>query len=122
MGHKSDLKREYKERVKPAGVFQIKNTANGKVLLGSTLNLEGALNREKFTLKMGSHKNRQLQSDWKEFGAENFEFEVLEEVSFKQEEVFNISDELTLLEQIWLEELNPIGEGGYNLSAKIRQV
>jgi len=41
MKSRQDLKREYKERVKPAGVFQVKNTANGKVLLGSSLNLEG---------------------------------------------------------------------------------
>ena len=36
------LIRAYEERPKPAGVFQIKNTVNGKLLLGSTLNLKGA--------------------------------------------------------------------------------
>ena len=34
------LNREYMERLKPAGVFQVKNLSSGKVLLGSSLNLE----------------------------------------------------------------------------------
>ena len=38
---RKELNQEYMKRPKPAGVFQIKNTANGKVLLGSSLNLEG---------------------------------------------------------------------------------
>jgi group I intron endonuclease len=113
--------REYKERVKPAGVFQIKNTANGKVLLGSSLNLEGPLNAHKFMLQIGSHGNKALQKDWDEFGADKFVFEVLEVVKVKEDPHFDLSDELTLLEQIWLEALQPFGERGYNVNDKIRQ-
>ncbi|MFN8401962.1 MAG: hypothetical protein U0V48_00145 [Anaerolineales bacterium] len=43
-----ELNREYAERVKPAGVYQVKNLSNEKVLLGSSLNLEGPLNRHRF--------------------------------------------------------------------------
>ncbi|MGC9365326.1 MAG: hypothetical protein ACP5FZ_12265 [Fidelibacterota bacterium] len=43
MKSKQDLKREYKERKTMAGVFQIKNIANGKVLLGSSLNLDSKI-------------------------------------------------------------------------------
>jgi len=32
MKSRKDLNREYQERVKPAGVFQVKNTANGKAV------------------------------------------------------------------------------------------
>ncbi len=67
---RKELNREYKERVKPAGVYQVKNMANGKVLLGSSLNLEGPLNRHKFMLKIGSHPNKTLQKDWDELGTE----------------------------------------------------
>jgi hypothetical protein len=35
---------------------------------------------------------------------------------------FNLDDELTLLEQIWLEKTRPFGERGYNTDARIRQV
>ena len=116
-----DIKREYKERKKPAGVFQIKNTANGKILLGSSLNLEGPLNGHKFMLTIGGHRNQALQKDWNEFGKDRFVFEVLEVVKVKDDPNFNLEDELTLLEQIWLEKLQPFGEKGYNTDSHIRQ-
>jgi len=118
---RKELQQEYKEHVKPAGVFQVKNTANGKVLLGSSLNLEGPLNSHRFMLKIGSHRNKELQKDWDEYGPDNFVFEILEEVKVRDDPNFNLKDELTLLEQIWLEKLEPFGERGYNLDAKIRQ-
>lgn len=121
MKSKKEIKREYKERQKPAGVFQVKNTANGKVLLGSSLNLEGSLNKHRFMLMSGSHRNKALQQDWDEAGPDVFAFEILEYVKVTDDPGFNLNDELTLLEQIWLEELQPIGENGYNTNAKIRE-
>jgi len=119
---RKELNREYKERMKPAGVYQVKNVANGKVLLGSSLNLEGPLNRHKFMLKIGSHPNKALQKDWDELGTEQFVFEILEEVQQRRDDPnFNLKDELTLLEMIWLEKLQPVGERGYNLNANIRE-
>lgn len=118
---RKEIHREYKERVKPAGIFQVKNTANGKVLLGSSLNLEGSLNRHKFMLKFGSHTNQALQKDWDDFGPANFVFEILEEVKRSDNPNFNLRDELTLLEGIWLEKLQPFGERGYNMHERIRE-
>ena len=102
MKSKKDIKREYKEREKQAGVFQVKNTENGKVLLGSSLNLDGPLNAHKFMLTVGSHRNKVLQQEWNEYGPDAFVFEILEVVKVKDDPNFNLSDELTLLEQIWL--------------------
>jgi group I intron endonuclease len=118
---KKELIRQYKERKKPAGIFLIRNTANGKVLLGSSLNLEGPLNSHKFMLKIGKHTNEGLQKDWNEFGESKFVFEIAEEVKVKDDENFNLLDEMTLLEQIWIEKLQPFGEKGYNTDRKIRQ-
>jgi hypothetical protein len=116
-----DIKREYKERPREAGVFQVRNTANGKVLLGSSLNLAGPLNSHRFMLTVGSHRNRTLQKEWNEFGESAFVFEILEKVQVKDEPGFDVGDELTLLEQIWIEKLQPFGERGYNPDDKIRQ-
>jgi group I intron endonuclease len=118
---RKELQREYKERVKPSGVYQVKNLANGKVLLGSSLNLEGLLNRHRFTLRTDSHPNKELQKDWNELGPDQFVFEVLEVVQVQDDPNFNLKDELTLLEQIWLEKLQPFGERGYNLNDRIRE-
>ena len=122
MKSKKDMKREYKEREKLAGVFQVKNTVNGKILLGSSLNLDGPLNSHKFMLTIGGHRNKALQQEWNEYGPDKFVFEILEVVKVKDDPNFKLSDELALLEQIWLEELQPFGERGYNTSTNIRQV
>ena len=99
----------------------VKNTANGKILLGSSLNLDGPLNSHKFMLSIGSHRNKALQQDWNEHGADKFVFEILDVVKIKDEPGFNVSDELALLEEVWIEELQPFGERGYNVDTKIRQ-
>ena len=118
---RKEIHREYKERVKPSGVFRIKNMANGKVLVGSSLNLEGPLNKHRFMLKINSHPNKGLQQDWNEVGSDQFVFEILETLQIKDHPNFNLQDELTLLEEIWLEKLQPFGERGYNADAKIRE-
>ena len=122
MKTKKDIKQAYKEREKQAGVFQVKNTVNGKILLGSSLNLDGPLNRHKFELKIGRHRNKELQQEWSEYGPDKFVFEVLDVVSVKDEPNFKLAEELSLLEEIWLEELQPFGERGYNIDSNIRQV
>ena len=109
------------ETSQTGGSLQIKNTVNGKVLLGSSLNLEGPLNSHRFMLNIGSHRNKVLQQEWNEYGEDHFVFEILETVTVKDDPNFNLSDELTLLEMIWLEKLQPFGEQDYNLNSNIRQ-
>jgi hypothetical protein len=118
---RQDVKREYRERKKQAGVFQVKNLANGKILLGSSLNLEGPMNAHRFMLTVRSHRNKALQKDWDEFGPDRFVFEILEVVKEKDDPHFDVRDELTLLEQVWIEKLSPFGDRGYNAGPNIRQ-
>lgn len=113
--------REYKERPKPAGIFQVKNTANGKVLLGSSLNLEGSLNKHKFMLTNGMHRNRMMQDDWNACGGKSFTFGILDTVRIREDPDFDADRELRLLEAIWTEEIQPFGENGYNRDANIRE-
>jgi hypothetical protein len=118
---RKELQREYKERAKPAGVYQVKNTANGRLFLGSSLNLEGLLNRNRFMLRNNGHTNKALQADWNQYGPDQFIFEILEVVQVRDDPNFNLNDELTLLEMIWLEKLQPFGERGYNTTDRIRE-
>ena len=110
--NKKDLKREYLETTRPMGVFQIRNLANEKVFVGSSVNLDGILNRHRFALNAGSHQNKALQKDWNEFGAESFAFEILEELAPREN--LDNKRELGFLEDLWLEKLAPYGEKGYN--------
>lgn len=110
---RAELQRVYKEFKKQAAVYQIRNTANGKLFIDSTLNLK-TLNGEKFMLNMGTHKNRSLQKEWKEFGEEAFVFEVLEELKQPENEYVDLKDELKKLKDKWLGQLQPYGEKGYH--------
>ena len=111
---RAELRRDYKEAPRQSGIFQIKNTKTGKILLGSSTNLHGPLNKHRFMLSIGRHDNVALQNDWKQFGPEAFTFEILEIIKPSDDPGFCLEDELTLLEQIWLEKLQPFGERGYN--------
>jgi len=52
---------------------------------------------------------------------DKFVFEILEVVKTRDDSDFKLSDELALLEEIWLEKLQPFGEKGYNPARHIRQ-
>jgi hypothetical protein len=72
---------EYKERKQIGGVYAIKNSINGKILLLSTADLKGIKNRFEFSIATNNCINHKLQKDWNEFGKNVFSFEVLEELS-----------------------------------------
>jgi hypothetical protein len=112
---RAELRRSYKETPRQSGIFQVKNNKTGKIFLGSSTNLHGPLNRLRFQLSTGCYDNLALQNDWNEFGPDAFVFEILEVVTPSADPAFCLEDELTLLEQIWLEKLRPLGEPGYNL-------
>ena len=93
------LRRAYKERAKQAGVFRVLNTANGRVMLGSALDLHAPLNRVKFELDMGMCWNPQLKADLETYGRDSFVIEVLETVESREEPDFDPERELAILEQ-----------------------
>ncbi len=115
---KKALLREYRESPRPMGVYQVRNTANGKVLVGASVNLPAILNRHRAELRAGGHRNRELQKDWAEFGPEAFEFEVLDTLAPPERPDYDASDDLRALEELWLDKLSPFGERGYNAPPK----
>ncbi len=112
--NKKELKREYQQNPRPMGVFQIRNLVNNKVYVASSLNIPGIFNRSEFALKMGNYQNKALQSDWNLQGGENFAFEILEEVLPTENAGYNYKTDLLILEDLWLEKLQPFGQKGYN--------
>lgn len=119
MMNKKELKLDYKLNSRPMGVFQIRNLANEKIFVGSSLNLSGIFNRHEFQLKARVHASKTLQKDWNELGSENFAFEILEEISPRENLDYKM--ELVFLEDLWLEKLQPFGEKGYNEPKKTRE-
>ncbi|MGN7471358.1 DUF2087 domain-containing protein [Brevibacillus sp. SAFN-007a] len=113
VNRKQELKQMYKEVKSEAGVYQIRNKVNGKVLVASSLNLK-TINGKKFMLQHGSHPNRELQKEWNELGADAFAFEVLEVLKPKDDPYFDAKDALEKLEEKWIEKLAPYNERGYH--------
>lgn len=111
---KKHLSQQYKQRPLTMGVFVIRNTISNKIFLASGQNLAGIMNRHKFELQHGSHKNKELQADWNELGSSNFAFEVVEQMEPPSVAHFDAKQELRFMEDLWLAELKPFGERGYN--------
>jgi hypothetical protein len=123
MPDRARLKQEYKNTPKTAGVYRILNTVNGKSFLAGTLNLHGVLERDRFVLGMGSHMCRPLQEEYRAHGAVSFVFEILETLPEETDATVNRSEDLAILEQIWLDKLLPYGDNGYHIEGKsIRRV
>jgi len=111
----NQLKEEYKQMKFKVGVFQIRNTLNGKILVGSSVNMDAIWNRHKVELKFDGHRNKKLQDEWKEFGEENFAFEILYEIEQKDGSNIDYTREAKKLEEMFIDELKPFAEKGYNL-------
>lgn len=115
---KKELKKEYQQNHTPMGVYQIRNIANDKVLIGSALNLPGAINSNRFQLNAGSHPNKTLQAEWREFGSDSFSFEIVDELAATEGPSHDYRADLEFLEEFWLEKSQPYGERGYNQKKK----
>lgn len=113
---RAELKQAYKENPLPMGVYAVRNRANGKVLVGTSVNLPGMLNRIRFQLELGAYRpHPALQEDWNRYGADNFTFEVLDELPPSEEpRTADPKEDLAVLESLWLERLRPYGDAGYN--------
>jgi hypothetical protein len=75
---KALLKREYKEQIRPRGVFRVHSTATGQNWVDASPTLDTIQNRIWFDLRMGSHRNQALQRAWDESGPEAMQFEIVE--------------------------------------------
>jgi hypothetical protein len=111
--------RSYKETPRPMGVWRIRNLRSDKCLIGTSVDLPAMLNRTRAQLRFGGHPNKELQADWNALGDAAFAFEVLDELAVPQNAPEappppDPSEELKVLEALWLERLTPWGERGYH--------
>ena len=111
---KKALARQYKETPRTAGVAVVRCRPNGKVLLIAGVDIPALVNRHRAQLKLGGHPNRELQADWKSFGADAFEFEVVDTLPVPETADVDQRDDVQALEALWMEKLAPYGERGYN--------
>jgi len=118
--NKKELKKKYIQTMQPMGVYQVKNLTNGKIFIDSGQNIQGKINSCKFQLSLGSHMNKALQEDFNKIGLDNFAFEIIDLLEPKEDKKIDYTDDLKMLEEIWIEKCQPFDENGYNKRKIIR--
>lgn len=115
---KKELKDQYKQMKFKMGVFQIRNTVNGKIYVEGSINLDSIWNRHKVQLNFGGHPNLELQKDWNAAGEGCFVFEILAEIEEEEGKNIDYKKEVKALEALYIDDLQPFGDKGYNWRPK----
>ena len=112
--NRKSLTRTYKETPRPMGIYRVRNARNDRSLIGRSVDLPAILNRERTQLRFGVHRNTALQNDWAAFGPDAFVFEVLDTIKAPDDQPgYDPTDDLKVLEALWLERLQPFEPNGY---------
>ncbi len=115
---RKELIRAYKETARPAGLFAVRCTQSGRMLVGTSVDLPGMLNRQRFQLEMGGHPDKDLQADWNLMGPNAFEIEVLDVLEPSDEGTGDLGEELADLKTMWIEKLQAAGTELYRSSLR----
>ncbi len=115
MTNRRILKQQYLETKIRAGVYAIRNLVTGRVFVSGSTNVQGVLNRHRFELRQGTHRNPLLKQEWSRYGESSFTFEVLDMVKPREEVAFDVARELEDLVALWRQEIPCQGERGYEI-------
>ncbi len=118
MTNKRILKQQYLETKIRAGVYAIRNLVTGRALVAGSMNVQGVLNRHRFELCCGTHRNSRLSQEWSQHGEASFIFEVLDMVKPREDLAFDVARELEDLVALWRQEIPCNGESGYEISRR----
>jgi hypothetical protein len=102
------LRQRYKDSPRPIGVYLIRNRVTQRLVLRASLDMDGAMNRDRFELRQGSHRDRVLQADWQQHGEAALQFEIVEQLRPPADDPnFDAREALALSLALWREELLP---------------
>ncbi len=108
--HKNKQGREdYKQQDDRAGIYRVYNTETGMQWIDSSADVQGALNRMQFELKLGSHRRHALQADFKASAGKALQFEILERICKKADPSWNLQEALDQARVLWREEFAASG-------------
>lgn len=106
MNRKKELKELYKNIKSDMGIFSIESKLSNKCFIQTTHDLKGTMNSTVFQLDFGNYNNIELQKEWSEAGAKEFEIKILERLEYDKDESKNdYSTELEIMRFLWEEKL-----------------
>lgn len=100
--------------MKPA-IYCIKNLSNNKVYIGSATRGRERWRGHRSLLRRNKHFSCHLQYAWNKYGEENFEFSIIESISYENLTIEELQNLLILREKFWIKKkkaTNP--KYGYN--------
>ena len=93
---------------KISGIYSITHINNGKMYVGSAINIEKRWSEHRSELNHNKHDNPRLQNSWNKYGEHQFNFRLLEEVKE--------SSKLLEREQYWIDSLHSSDRNkGFNI-------
>ena len=101
------LARQARDAFPPMGVYAVRNRVTGHLRVLASRNVPGAINRLRFELRQGCHRDRDLQAAWNARGDDGVVTEVLELVRPRDDPAFDHDAELAVLETLYRQELSP---------------
>lgn len=114
-----DVTFTYEPNPRPAGIYAIRNCANGRVYVAGDADVQGAIDRDRFDLRKGSHRNAALQADWDWYGEESFAFDVVHAIEPAAAAAAGSSGGLSGRLDLWREALRSYGDTGYNARVRV---
>ena len=70
--------------MKICGVYAIENIVNGKLYIGSAIDIKKRWSEHKFLLRNNRHPNKYLMSAWNKHGEDKFKFKIIEETTLNE--------------------------------------
>lgn len=105
-GRKKELSAQYRQRRTTGCVFSVTCSANGKTLVLCDADLNGSRNRFDFMRQTGGCYHLRLQQDWRRFGAQSFEYTLLDRLERKETQTpAEFREELETLRSLREEEI-----------------
>ena len=107
------LKAAYRQQAPALGIIALQHLPSGRTLLERSRNAPGMLNRHRFELNLGKHRNAALQADWRRDGAAAFSCAVIDTLKLPDDPAFDADAELDALLALHLAQLREQGQALY---------
>lgn len=87
MDRKKELKEQYRQMKPQMGIVIFECLPTGKAYLACSKDTKGTLNSKLFQLENGSCFAKNMQADWRQYGAKGFDMRVLEQLEYDKDEI-----------------------------------